>query len=143
MSRRISSYEIREGLLYTKEHEWLRMKGDKAYVGITDYAAKELTDIVYVSLPKPGESFKKGQAMATLESVKAVGEVYAPISGLVLEVNANLSSRPELINNSPYDEGWIVALKPSEGHEKELAQLLSAESYAAHLEALLKERRKA
>ncbi|MER3601352.1 MAG: glycine cleavage system protein H [Nitrososphaerota archaeon] len=139
----MKGYRIREGLLYTKQHEWTRVEGRRAYLGITDYAAKELTDIVYVSLPRPGDRVKQGDVVATLESVKAVGEVYAPLSGIVLEVNQALTSRPELINASPYEQGWIAALELREGFEAELTQLLDARGYGSYLEGLLKEKRKA
>ncbi|MCD6411030.1 MAG: glycine cleavage system protein GcvH [Thermoplasmata archaeon] len=119
--------EVRDDLRYTKTHEWVKVKDKVAVVGITDYAQGELTDIVYVELPEVGKEFKKGEEMCTLESIKSVAEVYAPISGKILKVNKSLEDSPEKINESPYEEGWIVEMEIKD--EKELDDLLSPEDY--------------
>ena len=124
--------EIRENLLYTKSHEWILKEDGKAKIGITDYAQENLTDIVYVELPEVGKKFKKGEVIATLESVKSVAEVYAPFSGEILAVNEKLNDEPGLINSSPYDDGWIAEM--SIENEEELNELLSAEEYKKIIE---------
>ena len=113
---------------YTKEHEWVRVEGDKCRVGVTDYAQDSLHEIVYVDLPKVGAKVAQMQSIGTVESVKAVADVYSPISGLVLEVNNELSDAPELVNKSPYEKGWITIIKPDD-IKKELPSLMSPESY--------------
>lgn len=124
--------EIRENLLYTKSHEWILKEDGKAKIGITDYAQENLTDIVYVELPEVGKKFKKGEVIATLESVKSVAEVYAPFGGEILAVNEKLNDEPGLINSSPYDDGWIAEM--SIENEEELNELLSAEEYKKIIE---------
>ena len=124
--------EIRDNLLYTKTHEWILKKDGVARIGITDHAQESLTDIVFVELPETGKEFKKGEVIATLESVKSVAELYAPFSGKIVAVNERLNDEPGLINSSPYDEGWIVEM--SIDNEEELEDLLSAEEYAKIIE---------
>lgn len=124
--------EIRENLLYTKTHEWVFKKNGSARIGITDYAQENLTDVVFVELPEVGKKFKKGEVIATLESVKSVAEIYAPFGGKILAVNEKLNDEPGLINSSPYDDGWIAEM--SIDNEKELEDLLSAEEYKKLLE---------
>ena len=119
--------EVREGLKYTKSHEWLKVKGDKAVVGVTDHAQSELTDIVFVELPEIGKEIKKGEELCVVESVKSVSELYAPISGKVVNVNKKLDDSPETINESPYDDGWLVELEIKD--KSEIDSLLDAESY--------------
>lgn len=119
--------EVREDLKYTKAHEWLKVKGDKAVVGITDYAQAELTDIVFAELPEIGKEIKKGEELCVVESVKSVSEIYAPISGKVVNVNKKLDDSPETINESPYDDGWLVELEIKD--KSEIDSLLDAESY--------------
>ena len=119
--------EIREGYNYTKEHEWLKIKGNTAIVGITDHAQKELTDIVFVELPDIGKEVKKGDEMCVVESVKSVSEIYAPISGKILKVNNKLEDSPEIINESPYDEGWLIEIEIK--NKSEIKDLLDAKSY--------------
>ena len=123
---------VPQELKYTKEHEWVKLEGDTATVGITDHAQSELGDITFVELPDTGASVKKGDSVVTVESVKAASDVYAPVSGEVLEVNEVLNDAPETINSSPYTEGWIYKLKISLSGEME--ELLDASGY----EALLK-----
>ena len=130
-------YHIPEGLMYTKEHEWAKEEGGVVRIGITDYAAKTLNDVVYVTSPKVNDRVEQAKTMGTVESIKAVSEVYSPISGIVARVNNELDSHPELVNKSPYDEGWLVEVKPS-NLATERKGLLDAKGYAAHLSTLLK-----
>lgn len=113
-------------LKYTKDHEWVRVSGDQARVGITDYAQKQLGDIVYLELPEVGRTFNKGDVFGTIESVKAVSELYAPVSGEVVEVNSELSQRPESVNTTPH-EAWMVVLKVS--NQADTGELLDASAY--------------
>jgi glycine cleavage system H protein len=119
---------------FTKEHEWINADGDIATVGISDYAQKELGDVVYVELPVVGDSFGRGDACANIESVKAVSDIYAPLSGEITEINAVLESKPEQINLDPYGEGWIFKLKIE--NPGELNDLMTAEAYDEYLEGL-------
>ncbi len=123
---------IPKDLKYTKDHEWVKPEDGKVRVGITHHAQKELGDIVFVELPQVGKKVSKGELVATVESVKAVGEVYAPASGEVMEVNSALESSPELVNKDPYGEGWIFLLKVTAPGE--LEDLLDAAGYAALVE---------
>ena len=118
---------------YTKEHEWISVEGDIATVGITDHAQAELGDIVYIELPAVGDQLEAGQPFGTIESVKAVSELYAPVSGEVLEVNEELVDRPELVNEECYGEGWIIVLRPDSPDE--LDQLLDAAGYGQHVQS--------
>jgi glycine cleavage system H protein len=116
-------------LQYTKTHEWVRREGDTATVGITDHAQDELGDVVFIELPEEGASFGAGDAFGTIESVKAVSDLYSPVGGEVVEVNEALNDAPEKVNEDPYGEGWIIRLRVSgEGN------LLSAEEYEKVLE---------
>ncbi len=121
-----------DDLKYTKEHEWCRMKGKRATVGITDHAQSSLGDIVYVELPEVGDVVKKGESFGVVESTKAVSELFAPVSGKVVEVNDPLADAPETINEDPYEEGWMIQVEVSD--EKELAGLLDAASYGKFVE---------
>jgi glycine cleavage system H protein len=116
-------------LKYTKDHEWTKLEGGSALVGITDYAQEKLGSIVFTELPPAGKVFQKGQTVVTIDSVKAVAEVFAPLSGEIEAVNQALQDTPELINKDPYGEGWIFKMKP--GNPSEIAQLLSPEAYEA------------
>lgn len=118
-----------QDLQYTKSHEWVRQQGDTATVGITDHAQEELGDVVFVELPAEGDSFEAGESFGTVESVKAVSDLYAPVAGEVVEVNSALEDAPEKINEDPYGDGWIVKLRTS-GE----AELLSADEYEKTLE---------
>jgi glycine cleavage system H protein len=113
-------------LKYTRDHEWIRMSGNKAQVGITDYAQKQLGDVVYLELPEVGRTVKKGDVFGTIESVKAVSELYAPVSGKVVEVNSKLSERPEGVNSDPH-ASWMITIEPSDAAEA--ADLLDASQY--------------
>ena len=118
---------------YTKEHEWVRAEDGIATIGITFHAQKELGDIVYVDLPKPGTPLEKGKALGSVESVKAVSDVYAPVSGEVVEVNDALTTAPEKLNEDPHGEGWLVKIKLSAPDE--IKQLLSADDYQSYVGA--------
>ena len=115
---------IPEDLQYTESHEWVRIEGETATIGITDHAQDELGDVVFVELPGEGDAFDAGESFGTVESVKAVSDLYAPVGGEVVEVNSALEDAPENINEDPYGEGWIVKLSTSEE-----AELLSSEEY--------------
>ena len=118
---------IPKELKYAKDHEWARIEGDVATVGITDYAQGELGDIVFVELPKAGSSVSQGDSFGTIEAVKAVSDLYAPLSGEITDVNAALDEAPETINNSPYEDGWMIKIKITE--MSEVDNLLSADDY--------------
>ena len=119
--------EIPKDLLYTEEHEWVLMEADIATIGITDYAQKELGDIVFIDLPKVDDETKQMDPFGTIEAVKAVSDLFAPLSGTIVEVNSLLEDRPELINQDPYGKGWMIKIKISD--QSELESLLSAEDY--------------
>ena len=118
---------------YTKEHEWVHAEGPIATAGITDHAQREIGDIVYVDLPKVGASVEKGKALGSVESVKAVSDVYAPVSGEIVEINELLSTAPEKLNESPHGAAWLVKIRMSD--PAELNSLLSAEEYESYAES--------
>lgn len=118
-------------LRYTKEHEWLRLEGKKVNVGLTEYAAEQLGDIVLVELPREGAEFNKGDSLGVVESVKSVSDIYAPVTGRVVEVNDMLPENPGIINEDAYGEGWIVKMEPTDPGEVD--QLLSAADYEKFL----------
>lgn len=120
-----------EDLRYSKEHEWVRVDGNVATVGVTKFAVEQLGDVTQVDLPKEGETVKKDDVFGTVESVKAVSDVYAPLSGKIVKVNFPLADSPEYLNDEPYDEGWMVQIELS--NAKELDGLLSAEQYTTYL----------
>lgn len=103
--------ETPEDLSYTKDHEWVRVKGNEATVGITDHAQKQLGDVVYVELPKVGDKFEASEPFGSVESVKAVSEIYMPVSGSVVEVNESLNDSPEQVNDDPYGDGWMIRIR--------------------------------
>lgn len=125
--------DIPKDLLYTEEHEYLKATGDASVVavGITDFAQGELGDIVYLELPKVGATFTKHDVFGTIEAVKAVSELFSPVSGEIVEVNTRLEKEPQLVNNSPYGDGWMVKLRMSDPSEKRA--LLDAAAYSAHI----------
>ena len=112
---------------YTSEHEWIRLEGDIAYVGITDYAQEQLGDIVFVDVPTAGETLEQNEVFGIIEVVKTVSDLFLPIAGEVLEVNSALEENPEMVNQDPYGEGWIIQLKPSD--LSQMDTLLDAEAY--------------
>jgi len=110
---KIDKYEVPEGLYYSKEFSWIKVEGDKVRMGITDYAQQQLREIVYAELPKTGTEVKQNEPYGTLESVKAVSDLIAAVSGTVEEVNSEVQSKPELLNESPFESGWLVIVKPT------------------------------
>ena len=120
--------EIRENLKYTKDHEWISIDGDIATVGITDFAQSELGDIVYVEVDTIDENLNKDDVFGTVEAVKTVSDLFIPVSGKILEFNESLNDNPELINESPYDEGWIIKMKVE--NSGQLSELLDSKSYS-------------
>ena len=127
---------IPKDLFYTKDHEWARLSGKTAHVGITDHAQSSLGDITFVGLPKKGEVVKKALSCATVESVKAASDVYAPFSGKVVASNGELSAHPELVNKSPYEKGYFFTMEISDESEK--GGLMDAKAYASYLEGICK-----
>ena len=126
--------QIPEDLLYTKEHEWVSIKGNTATIGITDYAQGHLGDITFVDVPKVGSAATQFKQCATVESVKAASDVYAPVSGKVVKANDALTAHPELVNQSPYDKGYFAVIEMSDG--KEAANLMKAADYKKYVEGL-------
>jgi glycine cleavage system H protein len=126
-------YEFPDDLKYMKTHEWVRIEGDTATIGITDYAQHQLGDIVYVELPEIGRTLEKESSAGEIESVKAVGEILMPLSGEVVEINAIIIESPESINSSPYGDGWMMKIKVS--NSSEINELLSVEDYKKIVEA--------
>ncbi len=116
-----------ENLKYTKDHEWIRVDGSIGTVGITDYAQGELGDIVFVDVPAVGKQIKQGQSFGTIEAVKAVSDLYAPVSGEVVEINSVLEKTPEVVNKEPYTNGWMIKVKVA--NQQELGQLLDSKKY--------------
>jgi glycine cleavage system H protein len=116
-------------LKYTKDHEWLRVEGDVAVIGITDFAQQELGDIVYVEIETVGETLEKEEVFGSVEAVKTVSDLFMPLSGEVLELNENLDANPELVNTDPYNDGWMVKVKISD--QTELDDLLDSDAYSA------------
>jgi len=124
---------IPENLKYTKDHEWIRVEGEEAYVGITDYAQGELGDIVFIEIETEGENLAKEEVFGTIEAVKTVSDMFMPIAGEVLEVNEKLEETPEVANKDPYGEGWLIKIKVKDAAE--LNELLDPAAYKALLEA--------
>ena len=122
---------IPENLRYTKDHEWVRLEGPRATVGITDHAQSELTDVVYVELPQVGKAVKAGDILGTVESVKAVSEIFAPVGGKVVEVNKALADVPEVVNKDPYGKGWMVVVEVADPGE--VQRLMDAGAYRKHI----------
>jgi glycine cleavage system H protein len=129
--KELSELNFPDDVRYAESHEWARSEGDRIKVGISDYAQDQLGDIVFVELPEKGETFGKGEAFGTVESVKAVSELYMPVGGEVMAVNAALEESPEKVNNAPYSDGWMIEIKPQ--NPSELDALLTT---AAYLETL-------
>jgi len=119
--------QVPSELLYTEEHEWISIKDDIATVGISDYAQGELGDVVFVELPEVGATVKQMEPFGTIEAVKAVSDLFAPVSGKVVEVNTMLNDTPETVNKSPYEEGWMIRIKMSD--PSEAGKLMNAETY--------------
>lgn len=120
-----------ENIRYTSEHEWIRVEGDEAYVGITDYAQSELGEIVFIDVPTEGETVAQGEVFGSIEDVKTVSDLNMPVTGEVLEINGALDAQPELVNNDPYGEGWIIRIAVKDAAE--LDSLMDAAAYQASL----------
>ena len=131
----MNAFEIPSNLLYTKTHEWAKFNEDIVIVGITDYAQKSLHEIVYVDLPRIGMKVSAGKPFMNVESIKAVSEIYAPVSGEIIDVNNMLAAHPEILNENPYGDGWLVKIKPA-NWELESKQLLNNTQYASILKSL-------
>ncbi|UCH23048.1 MAG: glycine cleavage system protein GcvH [Deltaproteobacteria bacterium] len=125
--KEINELNLPDDLRYAEDHEWARSEKNNIRVGIDDYAQDQLGDIVYVDLPQKGDKFSKGEEFGTVESVKAVSELFIPVGGEVIEINKNLEDIPELVNNSPYDEGWMILIKPDD--PAELNALMDRDAY--------------
>jgi len=123
---------VKDDLLYSETHEWVKVDGNTAFIGITDYAQHELGDIVYVELPDEGDEVSAGESFGSVEAVKAVEDINSPVSGEVVKVNVDLEDKPELINQSPYADGWLIKVKLSD--KDELENLMSAEDYREMIE---------
>jgi len=132
--KEITELELPDDLRYAEDHEWAKSEGDEVKVGVSDYAQDQLGDIVFVELPQVGDTFSKGKEFGTVESVKAVAELYMPIGGEIIAVNKALEDSPELLNKSPYQEGWIIQVKPSD--PSELDALMTKASYIEMLKGL-------
>ncbi|MHA2270414.1 MAG: glycine cleavage system protein GcvH [Candidatus Hodarchaeales archaeon] len=128
------SYKVPEDLKYSEEHEWVKIEGDLAIIGITDYAQAKLTDVVFVELPEPGEEIETGTEFGSIESVKSVSDLVAPISGEIAEKNDELDDAPEKVNTDPYSS-WMIKVQPS-NLEDDMAALMDAEGYKTHCESL-------
>ena len=133
--KEISELNLPENVSYTGDHEWIRIEDDEAAVGLTDYAQDQLGDIVFVELPRPGDVLGKGEEFGTVESVKAVAELYMPMGGEILAVNTALEDSPGLVNESPHSDGWIIRIKQS--HPDELNILMNREAYLKMLEGMV------
>ena len=121
--------EFPSNVKYTKEHEWIRVEGDIAYVGITDYAQEKLGDIVFVDIPTEGETLAADEVFGTIEVVKTISDLFLPVAGEILEQNEALADQPELVNQDPYGEGWLIKIKPAA--DADFDSLLDAEAYKA------------
>lgn len=122
-----------QNVKYTNEHEWIRLEGDVAYVGITDYAQEQLGDIVFVDIPTVGETLEANEVFGTIEVVKTISDLFLPIAGEIVEQNETLEENPELVNKDPYGEGWLIKMKPT--NVSDLDSLLDAEAYKAVVNA--------
>ena len=125
--KEIDELNLPDNLRYAEDHEWTRLEGDKVKIGIDDYAQDQLGDIVFVELPEVGATFSKGEEFGTVESVKAVSELFMPVGGEILAINTALEETPEHVNNSPYEDGWMIEIKPSD--VAEMDALMDKEAY--------------
>ncbi|MFB0567196.1 MAG: glycine cleavage system protein GcvH [Candidatus Bathyarchaeia archaeon] len=132
---RVLDYDIPDDLDYSREHEWVRIEGKTAVIGVTDYAQKSLHEVVYVETPKVDSQIEQFQSIGSVESVKSVSDIFTPVSGKIIETNAELAESPELVNEDPYGEGWIVKVQLANSDE-DLKKLLTAEQYADYIKSL-------
>jgi glycine cleavage system H protein len=131
----VLDYNIPDDLYYSKEHEWIRVEDEIAVIGITDYAQKSLHEIVYVETPKVNSQIEQFQSIGSVESVKSVSDIFAPVSGKIIEINAELAESPELLNEDPYGKGWIAKIQLA-NFDEDLKKLLTAEQYANYIKSL-------
>jgi glycine cleavage system H protein len=131
----VLDYNIPDALYYSKEHEWIRVEDEIAVIGITDYAQKSLHEIVYVETPKVNSQIEQFQSIGSVESVKSVSDIFAPVSGKIIEINAELAESPELLNEDPYGKGWIAKIQLA-NFDEDLKKLLTAEQYANYIKSL-------
>jgi len=132
---RVSDYEIPDKLYYSKEHEWVRLEGKDAIAGITDYAQKQLHEVVYVEVQKEGSEVKQFQTMGTVESVKSVSDVFSPVTGKITRVDKELSDSPERLNEDPYGKGWLAKISLTD-FKKDMEKLLTAAQYADYIKTM-------
>ncbi len=132
---RILDYDIPDKLHYSKEHEWIRLEGKEAVVGITDYAQKQLHEIVYVEIQQEGSQVKQFQTMGTVESVKSVSDIFSPVTGKITKVNKELADSPELLNQDPYEKGWLAKINLT-NLKKDMEKLLTAAQYADYIKTM-------
>lgn len=132
---RVLDFEIPDGLYYSKEHEWVRLEGREAVVGITDYAQKQLHEVVYVEVQSEGSEVKQGQTMGTVESIKSVSDIFSPVTGEISKVNQELTGSPELLNEDPYGKGWLVKISLTD-FNKDREKLLIAQQYADYIKSM-------
>jgi glycine cleavage system H protein len=132
--KEISELQLSDAVRYAESHEWARLEGDTVRIGISDYAQDQLGDIVFVELPQAGDGFKKGEEFGTVESVKAVAELYMPMGGEIVSVNAALEDSPEMVNASPYEEGWMIEIKAAD--TSEIDALMTRDDYSEKLKGL-------
>ncbi len=132
---RVLDYEIPDKLIYSKEHEWVSLEGKEAVVGITDYAQKQLHEIVYVEIQQEGSEVKQFQTMGTVESVKSVSDVFSPVTGKITKVNKELSDSPERLNEDPYGKGWLARISLTD-FKKDMEKLLTAAQYADYIKTM-------
>ena len=135
---KVDDYEVKEGLYYSKEWTWVKLEDGKARIGITDYAQKQLREVVFTELPEVGDEIVKGEPFGTVESVKSVSDLVAPLSGKIEEVNEEVVDNPQLINEDPYGEGWLIVISPSNLNE-ELETLMSFEESVEWHKEIVKE----
>ncbi len=131
----VLDYDIPDDLYYSKEHEWVRIEGKTAVLGITDYAQKSLHEVVYVETPKVDGQIEQFQSIGSVESVKSVSDIFTPVSGKIIEINAELAESPELTNEDPYGKGWIAKVQ-SANFDEDLKKLLTADQYANYIKSL-------
>ena len=132
---RVLDYEIPDKLYYSKEHEWVRLEDKEAIVGITDYAQKQLHEIVYVEVQQDGSEVKQFQTMGTVESVKSVSDIFSPVTGKITKVNKELSDSPELLNEDPYSKGWLAKINLTD-FKKDMEKLLTAAQYSDYIKTM-------
>jgi glycine cleavage system H protein len=133
----LREFKILDELYYTKEHIWVKIENDVATIGITDYAQSQLGDVVFIELPEVGREVESGEVIATVESIKAVSEIYSPLTGKIISINEDLANEPSLLNSDPYGDGWICDIQMKD--LTEIEDLMTADDYRAYLEAITEE----